>query len=167
MHSQVILVRHAKATYGGMRDRDRPLAPNGMQQARHIADALAVYIEPGQPVMVLCSPAVRARMTASVIAETLGGDVEEHEEIYIGDEDDVMALATRYLSHTTIIVGHSPIIPMTASLVATPPDPDTISRRGCPTGTAYVFDVPEGITAITPGSLNLRDIAITPVFPRA
>lgn len=167
MRSQVILVRHAKATYGGMRDRDRPLAPNGVQQARRVADTLATHLIPSQPVMVLCSPAVRAQMTAALIAETAGAQLQEYEEIYSGDEDDLAALATRYLPYATVIVGHSPVIPMTASLLATPPDADTITRRGCPTGTAYVFDVPEGVTAVTAGSLNLRDIVITPVFPRS
>ncbi|MDO5719968.1 MAG: phosphoglycerate mutase family protein [Actinomycetaceae bacterium] len=167
MCSQVILVRHAKATYGGMRDRARPLAPHGVQQARRVADALATYHAPTQPIMVLSSPAVRAQMTAAIIAETAGAQLQEYEEIYSGDEDDLAALATRYLSYTTIIVGHSPVIPITASMLATPSDPDEISRRGCPTGTAYIFDVPAGVTAVTAGSLHLRDIVITPVFPRA
>lgn len=55
------------------RDMDSPLSELGMQQSHALADWFAA-MEPGQrPTLVLCSPYMRARQTAVIIAERLSG----------------------------------------------------------------------------------------------
>lgn len=164
MGAKLILVRHAKASHGGMRDRSRPLASAGIDQARRVAVAIGDLLD-GQVPIVVSSPAVRARTTATIIAETVGAPVQEFSELYVGDEDDVVRLATQFASASTIIVGHSPIIPIAASLIAAGDGASRIAATGCPTATAFVFDKPEGLKSISYRSLPLDSIIITRTHP--
>lgn len=164
MGAKLILVRHAKAGHGGMRDRSRPLASAGIDQARRAAATLSDQLEEHTPIVV-SSPAVRARTTAAIIAEAVGAPVEEFSELYFGDEDDVINIATRFISATTIIVGHSPIIPIAASLIAGGDGASRIAATGCPTATVFVFDKPEGLETIGYRSLPLESIIITRTHP--
>ncbi len=68
---EVILVRHAHAdwpTYTG-RDFDRPLTPQGLQDAQ--ASAAAIRAAAQLPVVLLASPARRTTQTAEIIAAAL------------------------------------------------------------------------------------------------
>lgn len=70
----VILVRHAHADwpdYHGC-DVDRPLTPQG--EADAAATAQAIRAAGGIPAVLLASPALRTRQTATIIARTLGLD---------------------------------------------------------------------------------------------
>ncbi|MDO5729063.1 MAG: histidine phosphatase family protein [Actinomycetaceae bacterium] len=164
MGAKLILVRHAKASHGGMRDQARPLASSGINQARRVAVSLAERLEGVKPV-VISSPAVRARTTAAIIAETMGASVEEFSELYFGDEDDVLRIASNYAPATTIIVGHSPIIPIAASLIAAGDGANQVATTGCPTATAYIFDVPHDVDTVGYRSLPLESIIITRAHP--
>jgi len=68
---RLILMRHAMAAIRGpWSDADRPLTADGEEQAQQSANGLAcldVNVE-----KILCSPAVRCRSTAEIVAKTLG-----------------------------------------------------------------------------------------------
>lgn len=70
----VILVRHAHADwpdYHGS-DFDRPLTPRG--EADAAATAQAIHAAGNLPALLLASPALRTRQTATIIAARLGLD---------------------------------------------------------------------------------------------
>jgi phosphohistidine phosphatase len=64
---RLFLVRHAEAAPGEP-DALRPLTPAGRAVARSLADQLAA----DHPDAVLCSPLLRARETAEIVAPALG-----------------------------------------------------------------------------------------------
>src|SRR5262249_58867702 len=64
---RVILVRHAEAAPGDP-DAERPLTDAGHRTAEELAARLAAE----RPGAILCSPLLRARQTATPIAEAAG-----------------------------------------------------------------------------------------------
>ncbi len=69
---QLIVIRHAKSSWEdpGLKDIDRPLNPRGQRDAPVMGGVLR---DAGRvPDVLLCSPAVRARMTARAIAAAAG-----------------------------------------------------------------------------------------------
>ena len=158
MAQKLLLTRHAAACHGGVRDDQRRLSKDGRRQAERLAPKIRSYIDGG---IVLHSPALRAFETAEKISE--GADVElvELEELYWGDEDDLIRMLP--LGEVPVlVVGHAPSIPMAASMIAAGDGPDLIAMRGCPTATTYVFDVPSDLQKIGWHSVDLVDILITP-----
>src|SRR5215469_14825655 len=70
----LLIVRHAIAFDRNPRrwrdDGERPLSPEGMVRARKAAAGLKQITD--RPQCVLCSPLVRARQTATILAEFSG-----------------------------------------------------------------------------------------------
>src|SRR5690606_15467290 len=69
---QALLARHAHADWPAFhgRDFDRPLTPRGEQDAQRAAAAMRAAGH--LPSLLLASPAVRTRQTATLLAEGLG-----------------------------------------------------------------------------------------------
>jgi phosphohistidine phosphatase len=110
----VILVRHAHAEwpqYQG-RDIDRPLTPQGEQDAHAAGRALrtAGHV----PEVLLVSPARRTRQTAAIIATELGvqdGATRPVESLYNASPDTLaqeLRRATGAASGLVMLVGHNP-----------------------------------------------------------
>lgn len=158
MAQTIILTRHADARYGASRDELRPLTDQGRTQAQRLAPKLRSYLEDA---VVLCSTAKRARQTAELLTRSLGNEIIELSELYWGDEDDVIE-SIPLGERPVLVVGHAPSIPMAASMLATGSGSDLIAVRGCPTATSYIFSAPTGTERLGWGSLDLRDIIITP-----
>ena len=106
------LLRHAKSSWddGQLSDFERPLNERGRQTAPFIGELMR---ERGLvPEVVVSSPAIRARQTAGLVADSaaLGGEVLFDERIYEASPhrllDVVMGLDDGYGS--AMLVGHNP-----------------------------------------------------------
>lgn len=77
----LIIVRHGRTAYnaaGRLQGRtDNPLDDVGLEQAERVARHLAPALD--DKALVICSPLVRARATASTIADGIGLDIEVDE----------------------------------------------------------------------------------------
>lgn len=113
MSIRLLVLRHAKsdwnAAYGS--DRDRPLAPRGVEAAALVGRFVTASLQ--TPDLVLSSPAVRARSTAELAAEAggWGAPIEIREGFYgAGGEAVLQALReVDSLASTVVVVGHEPV----------------------------------------------------------
>jgi len=111
------VVRHAAAEpredYD--RDSDRPLTGEGRSQMARTAEALkALGLAPSK---ILTSNFVRARETAHIVRQKLGGEVEEREELADPDRaGDVVELVCREAAEELMLVGHVPELEEVISL---------------------------------------------------
>lgn len=109
----LLIVRHAKSSWDfpELPDYDRPLIETGIARTRMV---ISYLIEKGiNPDMIICSHAVRAKDTASLIAEGLQypkDKIKVEEKIYSGNEDDVFELVFGVPNtlKQLLIVGHNP-----------------------------------------------------------
>ena len=72
----LLLLRHAKSSWDepGLPDHDRPLSKRGLKNARRMGAVLRENeLAPG---LIISSTAKRARLTAEIVAEESGYDVE-------------------------------------------------------------------------------------------
>lgn len=123
----VLLMRHAKSAWDNptLADFDRPLAPRG----RAAAPRMAAYMrdEGLAPDRVICSAAVRALETWTLMAPLFGGDIpvaEDEALFHCGPHAMLAALreAPRE-ADKLLLVAHSPGIESLA-VALTGPDPD-------------------------------------------
>lgn len=106
------ILRHAKAETGSanQEDRDRELAPRGIEAARIMGQFMAARgIRPDK---VLCSTSARTRQTWALAQQTYGEKlpVEFTDKLYLASVDqllDVMA-ATPDEIGKLLIIGHNP-----------------------------------------------------------
>lgn len=157
MGQTLILVRHAQARHGGVRDELRPLTSAGQEQARQLARRVKDLMTNG---VIVHSPAVRALQTAQEVARESGAEVLQLNELYYADEYDLLRSIPAFTG-PVMVVGHAPTIPYAAALIALGEGSDLIVARGCPTATAYVFEVAD-LTQIRPASAALKDLIVTP-----
>ena len=117
MKKNLLLIRHATAedtTNSSMaRDFDRELTSRGIMESAR----LGKYLRDGGFVVdsIFCSPAVRTRATANLIAEQLHfetDNVENSEKLYGSGPRGYLALLNELSEdfNTVIIVGHNPDI---------------------------------------------------------
>ncbi len=113
------LLRHAKAEPGDATtaDRDRPLAPRGLRDAK----AIGALLSQTPPDSVLCSPARRTRDTLSAVLEQFARRprVVLLEELYSGASYvEAIANAAGDDAMHVLIVGHNPTIHSAAVALA-------------------------------------------------
>ena len=129
----VWVLRHAKAAAHGPDDHARPLTGRGRRQAHEVGRYLleAAFDDVETPVTVLCSSATRARQTAELAVEGLGGDVELVVEpaLYGADADDVVDVLRTVDdgASSVLVVGHNPTLHELAVLLI---DDDREDERG-------------------------------------
>jgi phosphohistidine phosphatase len=103
---RVYLCRHAQAAPGDP-DELRELTPEGVEQARALAELLAGLDEP--PQLVLTSPLVRARQTAAELADAVGVVAVVEEALAPGATAESLARALSGLGAGPVAtVGHQP-----------------------------------------------------------
>ena len=110
----ILLIRHADATRAGdagvLDDESRPLSETGVAQCPPLARAIRRFGL--QPEIVLSSPLVRARQTASGLLQNWEGTPPELrilEELAPGGKRSKLAKVLRGLSADTVaLVGHEP-----------------------------------------------------------
>jgi phosphohistidine phosphatase SixA len=100
---RLFLVRHAEAAPGDPDDL-RPLTSAGRDAARGLGVRLAVE----RPEAVLTSPLLRARETATAIAEASGLQAEADERLAPGATADDVRHATIGRGETVVAVAHQP-----------------------------------------------------------
>jgi phosphohistidine phosphatase len=118
---RVILVRHAEAA-PGQPDAQRPLTAVGREAARELAARLAAE----SPSIVLSSPLLRARETATPIAEAAGVTLEVDHRLAPGAAVDDLRAATTGKADPVVVVGHQPdcgdiVLALTGEQVRFPP----------------------------------------------
>jgi phosphohistidine phosphatase len=108
----LLIVRHAIAFDRNPKrwknDGDRPLSPEGMLRARKAATGLKRIAE--RPVCVLSSPLVRARQTATILAEFAGWPkAVECTELSPNESPEAMlGVLTARQEKVVAVVGHQP-----------------------------------------------------------
>ncbi len=120
----LLLLRHAKSSWDdpSLDDFDRPLAPRGIDAAPQ----MGAYLEAKglRPDLVLCSPAVRARQTWSLVARALGGTirVKELQGLYPGSPSRLLEALRRAPDDDArvMLVGHNPGLENLAMALAGP-----------------------------------------------
>ena len=106
------LLRHAKSSWkdDSLRDFDRPLKGRGREAAEQIGKVLGA----GKmgPLLVISSPAVRARETTLIVLHSAGMDVEPRfdERIYEADVPALLEVVWSIpdSSSSAMLVGHNP-----------------------------------------------------------
>jgi phosphohistidine phosphatase len=109
MSTQLWLLRHAEAEpHGARADAERRLTARGEAQARAAGEAFAALELTFQ--LVCTSPRVRARDTARLVCETLGGEPVEEQVLSSGfDARDARDLAAAAGPDSRVLaVGHNP-----------------------------------------------------------
>ncbi|MDO5034368.1 MAG: histidine phosphatase family protein [Actinomycetaceae bacterium] len=157
MGQTLVLVRHAQAQYGGLRDDTRPLSLIGRDQSFKLGSKFKELLTGG---LIVHSSARRASQTANIIARFSKAELLELPELYEADEYELLR-AIPPVEGTVMVVGHAPSIPLAASLIASGEGPGLIASKGCPTATAYVFEVGD-MAHLRPASADLKDVVITP-----
>jgi phosphohistidine phosphatase len=105
------LLRHAKSSWDdpGRPDRERPLAPRGMRDAKRVAKHLGRLGV--APELVLCSPAARTRETLERVLPALAGvDVQVDDELY-GAPSEALLERLRAVPDevgSVMLIGHNP-----------------------------------------------------------
>jgi phosphohistidine phosphatase len=106
------LLRHAKSSWkdASMRDFDRPLKGRGRETAEQIGKRLAS--EKPQPVLVVCSPAVRTRETAEIVLKysNIKADVTFERRIYEASLRDLLQVVAGIPDdkEVAMMIGHNP-----------------------------------------------------------
>lgn len=106
------LVRHAKSSWKtSLPDRQRPLNQRGLRDAPAMGRRLAA--RKVLPDLLLCSPAIRARETAELMATTLGfpqQSIQLAEELYLASPTQWLRVieALPDQRRTVMLVGHNP-----------------------------------------------------------
>lgn len=158
----LILWRHAKSSWDnpGLADHDRPLNGRGRHAAPLVADLLAT--RDLLPARIVCSTALRARETLSVLLPLLRRDVEIDitRDIYEAGPQDLLDLVRDQpdTARRLMVIGHNPTFEGVASaLIAPKPLSPEASGAVFPTAAAAVisFDV-DRWNAIAPGNGSLE-----------
>jgi phosphohistidine phosphatase len=107
------VIRHAKSSwdYPNLADIDRPLNERGTRDAPFMGGLLKV--RGCLPDAIVCSPAVRARMTANLIAETVDHDssgIVIEDAIYDQGLSGLIGVIDRLSDswHRVYLIGHNP-----------------------------------------------------------
>ncbi len=108
----ILLLRHAKSAWDNptLADIDRPLAERGRRDAPRMARVLSAH--KWMPDAIIASPALRARQTAQLVADTInfGGAVQLDDRLYPGDAPAFFAVLRGLPPTVTrpLLVGHNP-----------------------------------------------------------
>ncbi|MDF2256859.1 SixA phosphatase family protein [Streptantibioticus ferralitis] len=127
---RVILLRHAKADWPDVPDRDRPLAERGRKEA----PAAGVWLAGTRimPDLTLCSPAVRTRETWKLVAHELPQRPKTvyEERLYEASLGELIAVINETPDEVAdlLLVGHNPGIHALADALAGTVEGDALVR---------------------------------------
>jgi phosphohistidine phosphatase len=152
-----MLLRHAKSELSqpGMRDQDRPLMPRGRDTAAKIGAYIARHALAAD--RVLCSPALRTRMTWEVLAAALAEPPAAVFEprLYNAGADAILEVVreTQPRVRSLLVIGHNPGLQELADRLIASGDVDHRERlrEKLPTAGLVVIDFAlDAWTAIRP-----------------
>ena len=127
---RLFLVRHAHSDPGEP-DELRPLSARGREQARELAERLSAV----EPALVVASPLLRARETASAIAKATGAELRVDERLAPGADAEAVLDAIDCAEGTVVAVGHQPDCSEIAAALGA-------GERDFPTAGVVEIDVP-------------------------
>jgi len=142
----LVIMRHGEAGWHSI-DQQRELTEMGRRDVASVAAGIAE--SPFRPELIWCSPYIRARQTAAIIAEVLNCPVEE--KLFITPDDDpgrcLDALLENHVS-PLMIVSHMPFVGALSTLLVDG------HRRGIPfmPSQAVALDMP----VVGPGCADLK-----------
>ena len=108
----LLVLRHGKSSWKepGLTDHERPLNGRGRRDAPRMGRLLRA--EGLAPERIVSSTAVRARMTAELVADAVGygGAVEQADALYLADAQAVVGVlrAVGGAASRLLVVGHNP-----------------------------------------------------------
>lgn len=157
---RIVLLRHAKADWPDVPDRERPLADRGRLEAPAAGQWLA---SAGlHPRLALCSPAVRTRETWKLAAHALPQRPKTvyDERLYDATVGDLLAVLNGIDDDVpdVALVGHNPGMHALADALAGESDGDSLARlrRGAfPTGSVAVLEFSGSWKAVEHGVARL------------
>ncbi len=164
---QLFLMRHAEAEFDGASDHERPLSMHGRVQARSVGQEMrAAGSIPG---LVLCSSALRTRMTLDALLtqwEGLKGDkppVQVTDALYQVRPRHVVEILNGLAGDppSVLLIGHEPTISTLTALLASPDSDATAlhtAKAGFVTGALGVLDVATSWSQLRPGGANLKSV---------
>ncbi|MBL8260186.1 MAG: histidine phosphatase family protein [Candidatus Competibacteraceae bacterium] len=147
---KLLLIRHAIAEDGeafaaaGGSDAQRPLTEIGRKKMRKGANRLRAQVE--RIDLLACSPLVRARETAEIIARAYGDIpiVERPELDYSNPPEAVLAWLAQCAAETVVAVGHEPQLSRLSGLLLSGESRGLIAFRK---GGAALFELPQRAAA--------------------
>jgi phosphohistidine phosphatase len=165
----LIVLRHAKAAWPDVEDRQRPLAERGRRDApaagRWLREALH-RIKGLNVDRVVCSPARRTRETWDLVAAELD-DVPEavfDARVYEATTAALLTVIRETPADVNglILVGHNPGMQQLTLALAheSSGDPLTRAREKYPTSGIALFEVEVEWSALLPGRAHLAEFAI-------
>ncbi|MFM8432973.1 MAG: SixA phosphatase family protein [Bacteroidota bacterium] len=106
---EIFLIRHAH-TPAGTPDELRILSPLGVEQAKHIG--IRLFGNTTRPQLIVCSPAVRTRQTAELLAVACGLDsmtIHFEKKLYESTLDDYLEVVSAFDEkvESAWLVGHN------------------------------------------------------------
>jgi phosphohistidine phosphatase len=119
---QLLVLRHAKSDWddASIKDFDRPLAPRGLRDAPlmgRMAKILDVV-----PDRIISSPAMRAKQTAEIFAESSGfnGEITYEKKLYGGSPEIYRSIiSSNNDAGLLLLIGHNPVIEEFLGLITT------------------------------------------------
>ncbi|WP_439529757.1 SixA phosphatase family protein [Pannonibacter sp.] len=159
---RLILYRHAKSDWSNpeLHDHDRWLAPRGEDAAQRMATW--INAEQLKPDLILCSTALRTRLTLQALLPGLRGSCEIRlmREIYDASESDYIDLLRRHggSARTLMLIAHNPATHDTARELVVEGDADAMHALAekFPTAGLAVIDLPcEDFAGLQPASGRL------------
>ena len=162
---RLVLLRHARAEYGGLSDDKRALSPVGRRQAAEVGASLAgANLTPD---VVLCSSALRTRQTCEIASSAWGGTGElvVTDELYVGGVSGALAVISEAPAYarTLLVVGHEPVMSGVAAVLAGGgSDSGALARvrSGVPVGAYSVLDVASSWSELRAGSAALHQVVV-------
>lgn len=143
------LLRHAKSSWNHveLEDFQRPLAPRGIRATHDVASVISSFKD--LPTLAYCSPAIRAKETMNLVAESLAQmhqislAVEYRAEIYDASAISLLSLIqfTPPTEDHILLVGHNPGLEEFASLLLGTPTDQSFIRIPTATVVAICFFV--------------------------
>lgn len=159
----LLLLRHAEASSGlGVEDHERPLTPQGRQDAQRLGQQIAAAGL--APQLALCSSARRAQETLAAICASLSPPprVTRERGLYLADPSALLARLAEVEEEveTLLLVGHNPTVAAVVHELARDADGEAAGRlrRGFPAGTLATFGVHEGWARLRPGRAELLEL---------
>ncbi len=150
----LLLLRHAKSSWDDptLGDFDRPLAPRGEKAAPLVASYLKK--QGLRPDLVLCSPALRARQTWSLVARSLGDKIEvkDMRGLYLSSPGRLLDAIRRApdAAPCVMLVGHNPGMEHLAMALAGPSsDPTALAKLHSKFPTAALAEIEFEVAAWT------------------
>ena len=157
------VMRHADSPMSfDMNDKERPLSAHGMEQAKSVAPHLNDIQH------VLCSSAMRTKMTCEVLIEagTQVGKVDYLDELYNAPMGVLLDVIQRAEAENILLIAHNPGIHALANFLAIDDGSSEVEKLKLfyNPATVSVFDCDiENWANIQPNANKLTDLIIPPL----